>query len=119
MNRLGTLALTALVWGALPGICGAQQVRPAATTNRSVTITLGNTFQTILSAQERISLTIQNNLTTTDNCWIFIGTAVATKGTSILLGPGVSYTRYYPFIPNDAIQATCASTNDTLYVDTQ
>jgi len=67
----------------------------------------------------RRSLTIQNN-NISDNCWLFIGAnASATKGTSILLTPGQSYTRYYPYIPSDNISATCATTNDTLYIDTQ
>jgi hypothetical protein len=43
----------------------------------------------------------------------------ATKGISILLLPGGSYTRYYPYVPADAIHATCTTTNDTLYIDTQ
>lgn len=91
-----------------------------ATTNRSVTIAAGNTFQTILAASlTRNSITIQNNQTTTDNCWVFIGAGNATAGTSILLAPGGSYQRYFPFVPSDAIQATCATTSDTLYVDTQ
>jgi hypothetical protein len=97
----------------------------AATTNGSVTITAGNTFQSVLSAlgappTPRRSLTIENNNTNGDNCWVFIGaTASATKGTSILLQPGGSYTRYYPYVPSDNIAATCTTTSDTLYVDTQ
>ena len=96
------------------------QSRPisAGTVNASAVITLGNTFQTILAAGNRQSVTIQNNMVTTDNCWVFVGGGTATVAKSILLTPGMSYTRYYPFVPNDAIQATCASTNDTLYVDT-
>ena len=95
-----------------------------STVNGSVTITTGNTFQTILASTVgtttvRQSLTIQNNQTTTDNCWVFVGSGTATKGTSILLQPGGSYTRYWPYVPSDAIQATCASNSDTLYLDTQ
>lgn len=94
----------------------------AATTNGSIVIATGNTFQTALAAitntNQRRSLTIQNN-NVTDSCWLFIGGGSATKGTSILLASGASYTRYYPYVPNDAIQATCATTADTLYVDTQ
>jgi hypothetical protein len=67
---------------------------------------------------KRRSLTIANN-NASDSCWIFIGSAAATKGTSILLLAGQGYTRYYPYIPSDAIQATCAANSDTLYVDTQ
>lgn len=95
-----------------------------ATVNDSVTIATGNTFQQVLASivstttPPRQSLTIQNNNTSTDNCWVFFGTtANATKATSILLQPGEAVTRYWPFVPSDAIQATCASTSDTLYVD--
>lgn len=90
-----------------------------ATTNASATIVAGNAFQTVLAASTaRNSLTIENN-NTTDSCWVFIGSGSAAKGTSILLLPGGSYTRYFPFVPSDAIQATCTTTADTLYVDTQ
>lgn len=110
----------------------AQAQTPAATTNGSVAITAGNTFQSVLPALTfsstapvtgRRSLTIQNNNTNGDNCWIEFGVGVtaanATKGASILLAQGASFTRYYPYVPSDAIQATCATTADTLYVDTQ
>lgn len=91
-----------------------------STTNSSVTITTGNSFQTVLAAStSRRSLTIQNNNTNTDNCWVFIGSGTATKATSIILSAGGSYQRYWPNIPSDTIQATCASTSDSLYVDTQ
>jgi hypothetical protein len=91
----------------------------AVTTNSSVVIATGNTFQTILATSTKHrSLTIENN-NATDNCWVFIGAGSATAATSILLLPGGSYARYYPYIPSDVIQATCASTSDTLYVDTQ
>lgn len=96
-----------------------------ATLNSSVTIGAGNTFQQALASNlgtttQRQALTIQNNNTSTDNCWVFLGaTASATKATSILLQPGQAYTRYWPFVPSDAIQVTCASTSDTVYVDNQ
>lgn len=94
----------------------------APTVNGSVVIATGNTFQTVLAAitgfTQRRSLTIQNN-NATDSCWVFIGSGTATKGTSILLLAGGSYTRYYPYLPSDAIQATCATSSDTLYLDTQ
>jgi hypothetical protein len=92
----------------------------AATTNGSVTIATGSTFQTVLTASSsRRSLTIQNNNTNGDNCWLFIGAGAATKATSILLGQGGSYQRYAPYIPSDAIQATCATSSDSIYVDVQ
>jgi curli biogenesis system outer membrane secretion channel CsgG len=101
---------------------GALAQTVAATTNGSVAITTGNTFQTVLTAvttnAQRRSLTIQNN-NASDSCWLFIGTGSATKGTAILLASGQAYTRYYPYIPTDAIQATCATTADTLYIDNQ
>ncbi len=122
MNRFTIGVACALV--ALFGVREAvAQSRPlnAASVNSSIVITLGNTFQTALAAKaNRQSITIQNNNTTTDNCWIFLGaTASATKGTSILLTPGSSYTRYFPYVPTDNIAATCVTTNDTLYIDTQ
>jgi hypothetical protein len=117
MKRLAA-ALFALL---LAGPALAQSI-VAQTTNSSAVITTGNTFQTVLSAvtqnNQRRSLTIQNN-NATDSCWIFIGAGTAAKGTSILLLAGGSYTRYYPYIPSDAIQATCATSADTLYVDAQ
>jgi hypothetical protein len=101
---------------------GASAQTVAATANSSATITTGNTFQTILTAvtqtNQRRSLTIENN-NASDSCWLFIGAGSATEATSILLTSGGSYTRYYPYVPADAIQATCATSNDTLYVDFQ
>lgn len=94
-----------------------------STINASVVITTGNTFQTILASiigtiNYKASLTIENN-NTSDSCWIYIGSGTPTKGTSILLVAGGSYTRYWPFVPSDAIQATCTTSADTLYVDYQ
>jgi hypothetical protein len=98
-------------------------VENRSTLNASVTITAGGTFQTVLAAMgsttQRQSLTIQNNNTSTDNCFVFIGSGSATAAKSILLGPGQAYTRYWPYAPSDAIQATCATTADSLYVDVQ
>jgi hypothetical protein len=94
-----------------------------STVNSSVTITTGNTFQPVLpsvlgTSTQRQSLTVQNNNTTTDSCWLFLGaTASATKATSIILLQGQAYTRYFPYVPSDAIQVTCASTSDTVYVE--
>ena len=110
-----SLAIAAPAWA---------QTAPATTTNRSVTITAGAAFQAVLARNTgRRGLTIQNNKTNTDNCWIAFGSNVtagtATAAASILLTPGQAYTRYYPYIPLDEIEATCATTADTLYVDTQ
>src|SRR5882724_10006994 len=78
----------------------AQAPQGFGTLNSSAAITAGNTFQQLLAANaKRRSLTIQNN-NASDSCWIFIGpTASATKATSMLLFPGGSYNRYYPYIP--------------------
>jgi hypothetical protein len=125
---LGMAILFAIVSGAL-----AQNPVDIPTINRSVTIVTGNTFQQVLAAtanttdSNRKSLTIQNNQTSTDNCWIAFGSVAgvaitagnATKAESILLAPGGSYQRYSPYVPSDAIIATCASNGDTLYIDTQ
>ena len=89
------------------------------TTNAAIVITTGNTFQVALAAAtNRASLTIENN-NASDSCWIYIGSGSATKALSLLLLAGGSYTRYFPYVPADQIQATCASNSDTLYVDTQ
>jgi hypothetical protein len=106
---------------ALPSGSFAQT--PAATTNGSVVITTSNTFQTVLTSGRRLSLTIQNNNTSTDSCWIMFGKGVtaanATKAKSIELLQGQAYTRYYPYIPLDEIEGTCASGSDSLYIDTE
>lgn len=120
MKRLLVALFAALL--AFPAY-GQQQPLNLGTLNGSAIIATGNTFQSVLAAvtnvNKRKSLTIQNN-NATDSCWIFVGaTASATKGTSILLLPGGAYTRYYPYIPSDNIAATCATSSDTLYVDTQ
>jgi hypothetical protein len=117
---LNRLAATLLMF-CVAGSALAQIIAP--TINGSVTIVTGNTFQTVLAAvgsppAARRSLTIENN-NSTDSCWIFIGSSAATKAASILLTSGGAYTRYYPYVPSDAIQATCTTTSDTLYIDTQ
>lgn len=102
-----------------PAYSGAPVNR--STLNSSVVIATGNAFQTVLASNfntftQRQALTIQNN-NAADSCWLYIGSGTPTKATSILLLAGGSYQRYWPFVPSDAIQATCASTSDTLYVD--
>jgi hypothetical protein len=106
------------------GAAGAQTV--AQTTRTPVVIAAGNTFQTVLTAvtstNQRRSLTIQNN-NATDSCWLDYGIGItagnATKAGGILLLPGGSYTRYYPYVPSDEIEATCTTTSDTMRVDVQ
>jgi hypothetical protein len=116
MKRL----LACLLLLAIAGPAFGQTV--AATTNSSATITTGGTFQMVLNAvtqtNQRRSLTINNN-NATDSCWVYVGSGSPTKANSILLLAGGAYTRYYPYVPSDAIQATCATSADTLYVDTQ
>lgn len=98
----------------------------AGTIRTAVVIAAGNTFQAVLTAvtsnNQRRSLTIQNN-NATDSCWLDYGIGVtagnATKGAAILLLPGGSYTRYFPYIPSDEIEATCTSTSDTIRVEIQ
>ena len=94
-----------------------------STLNVSVVITTGGTFQTVLTSilgtsTQRQALTIENN-NATDSCNLFIGAGSAAAGTSILLLPGGSYTRYWPYVPSDTFQATCTNTSDTLYIDVQ
>ena len=101
---------------------GAQSSSsPAQPTLSPATITTGNTFQQILSGSPTYrAITIQNNNTNNDNCWVYPGAqGVATEATSILLGQGGSYSRYFPFVPSGPWQATCASNSDTLYVETE
>ena len=100
-------------WGPCPG--------NLPTINRAVVIGTGATFQTVVAATVvgRQSLTIENNNTNGDNCYVYIGASGQTAAKSILLIKGGSYSRYFPYVPNDAIQATCDTTSDTLYVDTQ
>jgi hypothetical protein len=98
-------------------------------------ITTGLTYQQLLPAGEKKSITIQNN-NATDSCYVIVGlpfiagdttassrsvagvTITAIKA-SILLLPGAAYTRYYPDIPNDVIIGTCTTTADSIYVDRQ
>jgi hypothetical protein len=127
------LAILLTLW------CGAAlaQTSPLPTLNRSVSITTGGTFQQIVPAGVGInSVVIQNNNTTTDNCWIeltgiviagntlsttisSLGGITAAKAT-ILLQPGVSYSRFTGHMPSvTGLVGTCTSSGDSLYVDTQ
>lgn len=121
---------------------GVAQYR--GTTNGSVKIATGLTYQQVLptligTSTVRQSLTIENNQATgSDLCYLIVGTNQIVAGTtttssnitiggntvtaaqaSITLTPGGSYTRYWPFVPSDAIYATCATTGDSIYADTQ
>jgi hypothetical protein len=116
MKRAGIL-LAVLACLSMTGAAGAQVIG-AQTTNASVTIATGGAFQQVITAGLRRSLTIQNN-NSSDTCWVFIGSGTASAAKSLALSAGTAYTRYYPYIPSDTIQATCTTTGDTLYVDYQ
>jgi hypothetical protein len=130
-HRLPKLSFLIAVWLLIISAPAAdaqptQAASPIPTTIVPIVIATGNTFQSILPAVPvnsgaRRSLTIQNN-NAVDSCWLQImgsGVISAAKATSILLLAGGAYTRYSPYVPSDAIQATCAATSDTLYVDYQ
>jgi hypothetical protein len=90
------------------------------TTHAVITITTGTVFQQVLPPSSKLEgLTIENNNTNGDNCWLFIGSGNATTAGSSLLARGASYIRFWPFVPSDAIQATCESLGDTLSVEMQ
>lgn len=135
------LTLWGVAYGANPNdfgqVLGSSRVVGGLSTIRvPIVIVTGNTFQTILPASAgRRSLAIQNN-NGTDSCWLDFGqssalsltgipsgtsltAAAATKAGAILLLPGGSYSRYYPYTPSDELQATCTSTNDTMRVEYQ
>jgi hypothetical protein len=89
-----------------------------------VTILMANKFQQVLTAgkanaPERRTFTIENNNTNGDSCWVYVGSASASKEESQEVAQGESYVRYWPFVPSDGIQATCASSSDTLNVQYQ
>jgi hypothetical protein len=48
---------------------------------------------------------------------VFFGGDKASKEKSVIVAAGDSYVRYWPFVSSDAMQATCASTSDALYVE--
>lgn len=100
----------------------AQQ--QSAPTQTAVTIVIGNKFQQILpendTGKDRRSLIIHNSNTNGDRCWVFVGTGRAsTEKSDKVLAPGDEYEQYWPFVPSDEIQATCASSSDTLSVEYQ
>ena len=120
MRKRLILAIAAAALWAGPA---AAQIIDTPTINGSVTITSGGTFQQLLAAlgvppAVRRSLTIENN-NATGNCYVFVGATTASTPIAMLLLPGGSYQRYYPYVPSDPIQGTCATTGAALYVDTQ
>ena len=106
-----------------------------APTNRSVIITTGLTYQVVVPAGTYKSIIIENNNTNTDLCYIEdSGLDVATNTTStsvttsngtttagkasITLAVNGSYNQN-SLTTSAAIVATCATSNDWLYVRTQ
>lgn len=99
------------------------ETQQAASVIGTVVITTGSGFQQILASTltttPRRSLTVQNN-NLSDNCWVFIGAlANATTARSALLLPGASYSRFWPYVPSDAISGNCNTTGSTMYVESQ
>jgi hypothetical protein len=113
---LGVASAIALLLGS-----AAFAQTPPAPTNTVVAIATGNKFQQVLasSGTERRMLRITNNNTNGDSCWVFVGSSQAFKEASYAVPPGGEYLRYPPFVPSDTIQATCASSSDTLDVEYQ
>jgi hypothetical protein len=100
----------------------AQTTTPQEPSGNLVTIVTGNKFQQVVPATgtKRRSLTIKNNNTNGDSCWVFVGNGRASKDDSVaIITPGNPYVRYWPFASSDTIQATCASSSDTLDVEYQ
>lgn len=140
-----TRFLAALCVGYLMSMAavGAQTSSPTSTTVPApVKIGAGLTFQQLLPASSgsRQSITIENNNANTDNCLMLIvgkgspwlvgdttttsrtvnGVSMTAAQAAITLAPvSGSYSRYYGYIPQEQILGTCASTGDSLYVDTQ
>jgi hypothetical protein len=118
MDACIVLGVASLVIALLLGSAAFAQT-PSATAN--VTINTANKFQQVLasSGTARRMLRISNNNTNRDSCWVFVGGGQASKEDSYELRPGKEYLRYPPFASSDAIQATCASSSDTLDVEYQ
>jgi hypothetical protein len=118
-TRVAALAISCLL-SSSPTF--AQQT--PASTRILVTIVIGNKFQEVLpennTARDRRALIIENKNNNGDNCWVFVGSGRATKENSDkVLAPGDQYLEYWPFVPSDEIQVTCASTSDILNVEYQ
>jgi hypothetical protein len=114
------LSAAALAITLLLGSATFAQTSPAPT-DVVVTINTANKFQQVLasSGTKLRMLRISNNNTNDDICWVFVGSGPASKEASYPISPGKEYLRYPPFVPSDAIQATCASSSDTLDLEYQ
>ena len=91
----------------------------SAPTKTVVTINTANKFQQILTSSETARRMIRISNNNGDSCWVFVGGGKASKESSYPVEPGKAYLRYPPFTTSDAIQATCASSSDTLDVEYQ
>jgi hypothetical protein len=118
MDACVVLGVASVAIALLLGSAAFAQTPPAAT-NKVVTIDTANKFQQVLasSGTELRMLRIKNNNANGDSCWVFIGSGRASKESSYPVPPGTEYLRYPPFVPSDAIQATCASSSDILEVE--
>jgi hypothetical protein len=137
MKTMNLILLTAAVMLSAPSMVLAQS--SIGTVNGSVSITTGLTFQQIFPASsQRQSVEFENNnITSTENCWInYDGTVTAgmttsstvttTNGTmtaqkaSIYLAPsGGSATRYTLHMPNAIVVGTCTTAGDSIYATVQ
>ncbi len=112
-----------LVWWGIPAASAQQHSYPvpAPDTNGSTTITTGGTFQQLAGPQSnRLSLDFQNKSGNGDACYLFFGVnASATTAKSIKIADGQEYLRSSGGIPSAAIQATCTTTGDAVYFDSQ
>jgi len=117
MDACIALGVASLAIALLLGSTAFAQTPPAST--KTVTINTANKFQQILasSGTQLRMLRISNNNTNGDSCWVFVGKGPASKEGSYAVLSGKEYLRYPPFVPSDAIQATCASNSDTLDVE--
>jgi hypothetical protein len=132
--------LVALAWLLVLTLAAdGQQPSQRPTSNMSIKITTAGTYQLVAQFKQNLnSLTIQNNnpMAGSEMCYVEVsglvtvgavlgtsvtgGNATNAQGASVLLPPGASYIRYYPYLPVGPIVATCGpGSNDTLYVDWQ
>ena len=120
MDACIVLGVASLAIALLLGSAAFAQTPPAPT-HTVVAIGTGNKFQQVLasSGTARRMLRIGNNNDNDDSCWVFVGSGRASKEGSYEVPPGKEYLRYPPFVPSDAIQATCTSSSDTLDVEYQ
>lgn len=102
------------------GVIGIPVTRSTLVT--PTTIVSANVFQIILNSTANSNVTIrgrleiQNNNSVGTSCFVFFGSTNPTTGNSIILGSGGLYTREFPYIPSDTVQATCGANNSSLFV---